>query len=61
MVECKEMNVELNESILQQILQYNIALPVSYMVITNGHYCIGCKKEFGELSYMEDLPTFSKF
>jgi hypothetical protein len=37
MVECKEMNVPLNESVLQQILAYNIAMPTSFLCITNGN------------------------
>lgn len=36
MVECKEMNVPLNSIVLQQIIEYNMALPVNIFVITNG-------------------------
>ncbi|MFZ1451861.1 MAG: type I restriction enzyme HsdR N-terminal domain-containing protein [Ferruginibacter sp.] len=39
-VECKEMNVALNKSVLDQVLRYNISLHVPYLVITNGSYCM---------------------
>ena len=35
-VECKEMGVPLNNTVLEQIVRYHIALPVPYLVITNG-------------------------
>jgi hypothetical protein len=30
-IECKEMNAELNEAVIKQILTYNISLQVSYL------------------------------
>ena len=42
-VECKEMNVSLDKSVLDQILRYNISLDVPYLVITNGSYCMALK------------------
>lgn len=36
-VECKEMNVELNDKTITQILTYNISLNVNILVITNGN------------------------
>lgn len=35
-VECKEMNVPINEKTLEQILNYNQVLHVPYLIITNG-------------------------
>jgi hypothetical protein len=37
MIECKEMNVLLDEKVLQQALRYTISIPVRYIVITNGN------------------------
>jgi hypothetical protein len=60
-VECKEMNVALSESTLQQVLRYNINVKAKYLVVTNGSYCAAFKQENG--SYiMEDiipLPTIT--
>lgn len=60
MIECKEMNVEIDENVLHQILRYNIAVPVIYMVITNGSYCMGCKKQDGNLFFIDNLPSFQE-
>ena len=58
MVECKEMTVQINETVLEQILRYNIAVPVQYMVLTNGSYCIGYEKLNNSLSFLNELPPF---
>ena len=60
MVECKEPQVELSEGVLQQLLRYNISVPVTYLVITNGHHTIGWKKEKGQLNLLQELPAFGK-
>lgn len=39
MVECKSPDIELKAPVLMQILAYNIAMPVQYLVITNGKEC----------------------
>ncbi len=56
MVECKAMDVELTEEVLQQLLRYNIAVPVQYLVITNGSYCVGFEKAGSTLKALNDLP-----
>ena len=58
MIECKEMNVSLNETVLHQLLRYNISVPVKYLVITNGSYCIGYEKINDSLNIIEQLPAF---
>ena len=58
MVECKASSVKLSEDVLQQLLRYNISVPVLYMVITNGASTIGWKKEKGELKMLKELPQF---
>ena len=59
MVECKDMNTPLSEGVLQQVLRYNIAVPVTYMIITNGAYCIGFQKNGEQLQSLRALPDFS--
>ena len=58
MVECKASSIKLSEDVLQQLLRYNISVPVEYMVITNGTSTIGWKKENGELKMLKELPQF---
>jgi hypothetical protein len=59
MVECKGMDIPLNEAVLQQVLRYNIAVPVEYMVITNGAHCAGYHRSNGQMNSLEDLPEFT--
>lgn len=56
MVECKSMNVQLNEEVLQQALRYNMSTPVSFIVITNGNYTIGWKRGETGLHEINELP-----
>jgi hypothetical protein len=58
MIECKEMNVHLDEKVLQQVLLYNMAVPVRYMIITNGAFCAGFEKSGNRLEPLECLPVF---
>lgn len=53
-IECKEMNVALDNKVLDQVLRYNINLQVDYLVITNGSYCFA----YSTISKMtvEEIP-----
>ena len=57
LVECKEPKTALNEDALQQVLRYNITVPVQYIVITNGNTTVGWKK-IGELQLIAELPPW---
>src|SRR5688572_431233 len=58
MVECKGMDIPLNDAVLQQVLRYNIAVPVQYMIITNGSHCAGYHRNNGQLQSIPELPPF---
>ena len=58
MVECKAIGVPLEESVLMQVLRYNIAVPVDYLVITNGDYCAGFVKSGIDLQSIDVIPDF---
>lgn len=60
MVECKSTNVQLKEDVLNQVLRYNVAMPVSYLVITNGTHCMAFKKNEQQLMPLTELPEFGK-
>lgn len=57
LVECKEPKVSLSEAVLQQVLRYNISVPVEYIVITNGDATIAWKKE-QELKLITAMPQW---
>jgi len=57
-VECKEMNVPLNDVVLRQALTYNMSIPVPYLVITNGLTAHIYKRENGTLQPLTALPAW---
>lgn len=58
MIECKATSVNLERGVLEQILRYNISVPVEYLIITNGHYTHGWKKANNKLESIEELPVW---
>lgn len=56
LVECKAPSVTLNQTVLEQALRYNISVPVTYIVITNGLYTHGWKKMQGRLEKLQAMP-----
>jgi len=60
LIECKAMDEKLDSRVLWQVLRYNMATPVKFIVITNGGEChafIRGEKDFDELSA---LPAYSE-
>ena len=55
-IECKEMNVVLDKTVLDQVLRYNIILQVPFLVITNGSYCFAFECVNGVLKQLDRLP-----
>jgi hypothetical protein len=58
MIECKAMDVELTEKVLEQIVRYNMSVPVNYMVISNGIYTYAWVKTESQLISITELPAF---
>lgn len=58
LVECKAMEVPLTEQVLNQVLRYNIGVPVKFMVITNGTQCMAFEKRNMQLVPLDALPEF---
>lgn len=59
MVECKSMDIALTEEVFNQVLRYHIAVPVKFLVITNGSYCMAFEKNDGQFVPIEELPGIS--
>ena len=55
-IECKEMNVALDKTVLEQALRYNITLQVPYLAITNGSYCMALSFEKNTMTELDALP-----
>lgn len=58
MVECKAMDIQLSEAVLHQILRYNLAIPVTYLVITNGAEAVIYHRAEGMLSVLAEFPAY---
>ena len=59
MIECKGQEIALNDATLQQLLRYNISVPVTFLIITNGTQCFGWTREGGALSTITEIPDHS--
>lgn len=57
-VECKQPDVRLTEATLMQIIQYNLANPCSYLVITNGSKSKGWQIENGGAEEITEIPSW---
>jgi type I site-specific restriction-modification system R (restriction) subunit len=55
-VECKEMNVPLNDAVITQVVTYNSNLNVGYLVITNGSSTHVF--ETSSAKWMDSFPNF---
>jgi hypothetical protein len=60
MIECKAMNKPLDKTVLWQALHYNLAIPVKYLVITNGQQCYAYRKAEIDFEEMIVLPTYDE-
>lgn len=58
MVECKAMDVPLTPAVLMQILGYNMAMPVSHLIITNGNECHAVSRTDGQVSWLQEWPHY---
>lgn len=58
LIECKGPGIKLEDPVLHQVLRYNISVPVSYLIITNGHYTQGWEKTAAELKEIQEMPLW---
>lgn len=61
LVECKEMNVPLTEQTMQQVIRYNMVIPATFLVITNGIHTF-CGKYMAreqQWHFLSALPSFA--
>lgn len=57
-VECKEINVPLTNTVLEQIVRYNMAIPVEYLVISNGSFSYAWQRINNGLEVLQELPLW---
>jgi hypothetical protein len=59
LIECKAQSVRLGRETLMQVLRYNIALPVPYLLITNGDHIMLFRREDG-LVAVDEMPAWGR-
>lgn len=60
LVECKAIDVKLDDRALAQVIRYHAAMPAKYLLVTNGASCFGFIKNAGTLSPIEQMPGFGE-
>ncbi|MEM7548537.1 MAG: type I restriction enzyme HsdR N-terminal domain-containing protein [Bacteroidota bacterium] len=60
LIECKSFRTNLTNNTIDQVLRYNYIVKAKYICMTNGHQfiCAITDETTGEISMIDDLPTF---
>jgi hypothetical protein len=60
-VECKAPEVKINEQVFDQIVRYNMAFQVNYLMVTNGlqHFCCRLNYEDNSYSFLKEIPKYN--
>ena len=56
MIECKAAEIKMEEKVLEQVLRYNISVPVEYIIITNGSFAYGWQRKDNDLKIISEIP-----
>lgn len=59
-VECKAMEVDITPKTIDQIIRYNMSLPVRYLVVTNGSYCFAYERVNDGVTALAEIPMYTK-
>lgn len=59
-VECKGYDIDLDDSVFEQIADYNLKYMVPYLVVTNGILHYACKMDFTNKKpdYLLEIPLY---
>ena len=60
LIECKGKGIKLEDPALLQVLRYNVSVPVSFLIITNGDSTYGWQKVGAELRLIQQLPSWKQ-
>ena len=61
-VECKAASVEINESVFDQIVRYNMVLKSAFIGVTNGkrHFCCKINTETSKPEFLKKFPEYQE-
>ena len=61
-IEYKAPHITLNQEVFDQVIRYNIALKVKYLVVSNGinHYC--CVMDYDDMCphFLKEIPDYNE-
>jgi len=60
LVECKSTEEKLDDRVAWQVRRYNMAIPIKYIVITNGTSCHAFVKGLLDFEEIPVLPAYSE-
>ncbi len=62
LVECKAPEVEISQTVFNQVSRYNLNFKVSYLFVTNGlkHFCAKINFSEQKAIFLPDLPNFEE-
>ncbi|MEZ4837614.1 type I restriction enzyme HsdR N-terminal domain-containing protein [Flavobacterium sp.] len=60
-VECKQSNLVISQSVFDQIARYNLTLKANYLMVTNGLNHYFCQMDFEKENYLflKDIPSYN--
>jgi len=60
LVEYKAPDVDITQKVFDQIVAYNFALHVNYLIVSNGikHFCCQMDYEKHQVVFLPDIPTY---
>jgi hypothetical protein len=60
LIECKAPSIDVNQNVFDQVAQYNMAIQVPYLMVTNGTHTYCCFMNYLEKSYqyIHEIPDF---
>ena len=61
-VEYKAPNIPLTQEVFEQIIRYNMALKVKYLIVSNGinHYCCAVDYEQMTHRFLPEIPEYTQ-
>ncbi|MDD2583385.1 MAG: type I restriction enzyme HsdR N-terminal domain-containing protein [Bacteroidales bacterium] len=62
LAECKAPNIKITQKSFDQILRYNLALKVKYLIVTNGYktFLAQVATETGEYTFLTEIPHYNE-
>lgn len=61
-VEYKSSDVEITQTVFDQIANYNLVLKVKYLIVSNGlkHYCCKIDYQNQKFEYLPEIPNYKE-